>query len=287
MPDLANRSDHEAALAAAIRPVFLSIAAQGASPKWDEAGDELARALLSPLANIYGAGWRGFATSITDYEMNMAATRQKFVSQIDNADAQAKQLARSLIYAREDAWIAARRTARDIEPPAGESDISDELLTLYLLYGLPGKRPFGVGVRDQLAIPAGIPSLMSPMLRTDLQVLDRSTLPPAWEAHLADYVPGAGRGLVAITLGPEAASDIAVTETTRANSRAERAAAEDFERATGVRVVAYWQAENDSRTCPICNGLDGKPEAVWLREFPDGPPGHPNCRCWLTWKPEQ
>lgn len=280
MPDLLNRPEHELALAAAIRPVFLSIAAQGATPKWDEAEAALAAAMLPVLTAVDANARAAMGATLDLPQLSQGGGSVSDLS---------RTIARSLIYAREDAWIAARRTAREIEPPAGEADISDDLLMLYLLYGLPKRRPLEMGLTPfdgGIQAPRGIAGLMQPGLQNDLMRLDRLALSDAWEAHLADYVPGEGRGLVAVTLGPQAASDIAVTETTRANSRAERAAAEDFERATGKKIVAYWVTERDSRVCKTCLGLGGKAERVWLSEFPDGPPAHPNCRCWLSWEVE-
>jgi len=49
-------------------------------------------------------------------------------------------------------------------------------------------------------------------------------------------------------------------------------------------LTAYWNAYNDSRTCPVCSALDGKPESYWIADYPTGPPAHPNCRCWKDYK---
>lgn len=37
--------------------------------------------------------------------------------------------------------------------------------------------------------------------------------------------------------------------------------------------------------CKICAPLDGHSEKIWGAEFPEGPPAHPNCRCYLHWVP--
>ena len=46
---------------------------------------------------------------------------------------------------------------------------------------------------------------------------------------------------------------------------------------TGVKKVR-WNAEDDHRTCGVCNELDGK--VFLLAEVP--PKQHYNCRCWIT-----
>ena len=51
----------------------------------------------------------------------------------------------------------------------------------------------------------------------------------------------------------------------------------------GRTLVAIWVCEKDSRTCPICLGLDGHSEIVWRETYPGGPPGHVNCRCYTIW----
>lgn len=270
MPDLANRADHEAALLAAIQPVFVSLAAQGAKPDWEAGKRNLVRVIEPVLREV---DWQASKT------IQFPGTTITPQASADRAHEQAVILAAELIATRKELWQAAREQAAAIETPPGEADISDEALMLYLLYGLPKRRPEEFN-RITL-MPIGVEP--SPLARLN----NSAALSDAWETHLAQYVPADGRGLVAEYLGPERAQSIAVTETTKANSRAEMAAAEDFERATGVRIVAYWVTEKDSRVCPTCEGLGGKAESVWLREFPDGPPAHPNCRCFLSWDTER
>lgn len=76
---------------------------------------------------------------------------------------------------------------------------------------------------------------------------------------------------------PQRAEMIAVTETTRAATEAERALADEIFRESNIRMIPIWNTENDERVCPICGPRDGK-------EITDGeyPPAHPNCRCWTT-----
>lgn len=267
MPDLANRTAHERALADAIAPVFLAIAAQGDRPDWEGAKRDLVSSIEWRLADI-------------DYNARLAMALPGVVVERRDSAASAHEqaiiLAAELIATRKAEWQAAREEAAKIKPPEGEEELSTDLAMLYLLYGLPKRTLFPV---------SSMPGL-SPDLRNRLVAMERHELSASWEEHLAKYVPYEGRGLAERWLGSQAQEDIAVTETTKASSKAERAAAEDFERATGTRILAYWYTADDDRVCPLCGPLHAKAEQVWLREFPDGPPAHPRCRCWLTWKGE-
>ena len=81
---------------------------------------------------------------------------------------------------------------------------------------------------------------------------------------------------------------IAVDMTTTAISDGQRGAAQ---RMGGGRtnegfpytIELFWKTERDDRVCPRCAPLDGQPEEVWSRIFPEGPgPAvHPRCRCEL------
>lgn len=76
---------------------------------------------------------------------------------------------------------------------------------------------------------------------------------------------------------PVRAEMIAVTETTRAATEAEKEVAADIEKESGVKMVPVWQTNDDERVCPVCGPKHDK-------EITDGeyPPAHPNCRCWTT-----
>lgn len=78
-----------------------------------------------------------------------------------------------------------------------------------------------------------------------------------------------------------------VTETTAANSAGELAYADEHEAETGVKLLATWNTERDGHVCEICAPLDGKDDEEWRDDFPDGPPAHPSCRCWLEFEPAE
>jgi hypothetical protein len=52
-------------------------------------------------------------------------------------------------------------------------------------------------------------------------------------------------------------------------------------------LVAVWITERDDRVCPICSPLDRQREESWIGQYPFGPPAHPNCRCYLEYRPRQ
>jgi hypothetical protein len=85
--------------------------------------------------------------------------------------------------------------------------------------------------------------------------------------------------------GVKRANVIGVTETTRAISWGEAAAAGLVEAAISMRLEPEWEAEGDGSTCAVCNALDGEGRATWWPRFPFGPPGpHSGCRCRFRWK---
>ena len=85
-----------------------------------------------------------------------------------------------------------------------------------------------------------------------------------------------------IIFGRPRAEGIGVTETTTAIT-----AGDDWAAAYAMvflfgeedRLEEYWDASLDSHVCPVCTRLHGRTKRYWSREFPDGPPAHPNCRC--------
>jgi hypothetical protein len=80
---------------------------------------------------------------------------------------------------------------------------------------------------------------------------------------------------------------IATTEITRAYATGQaEAGAALKEQYPDVRVVKTWFTNNDDRVCPICGPLNGEEvdeDEEFAGEF-DGPPGHPGCRCWVSYR---
>jgi hypothetical protein len=72
------------------------------------------------------------------------------------------------------------------------------------------------------------------------------------------------------------AESIAITETTRAYSRA----TSQYQRELadmGITMERFNLTANDELVCPYCGPLHMKPESEWPNQ--DGPPWHPRCRC--------
>lgn len=78
--------------------------------------------------------------------------------------------------------------------------------------------------------------------------------------------------------GPVRADMIASTEVTRAAVQGERSVIAEIE-AEGVQMQRFWITSQDELVCPICSPLHERPYSEWSFQFPDGPPGHPRCRC--------
>lgn len=80
--------------------------------------------------------------------------------------------------------------------------------------------------------------------------------------------------------GPTRAEGIATTETTVAQSAGgEIAVAGTF----GLSALDTWFTRDDNRVCPICAPLHEVNRDVWAVKFPNGPPAHPRCRCWILY----
>lgn len=77
---------------------------------------------------------------------------------------------------------------------------------------------------------------------------------------------------------PVRAKMIAITETTRAASQA-TTSYKDYLSERGINMTRIWNTDADELVCPICSPLNGKTEADWGSEYPDGAPAHVNCRC--------
>lgn len=96
--------------------------------------------------------------------------------------------------------------------------------------------------------------------------------------------PEAKQAAIDRLFGPSRAHVIGVTETTRAVSWGEAAAAGLVEAAISMRLEPEWEAESDAGVCEECDSLDGTGRAIWSADYPFGPPGpHAGCRCRFRW----
>jgi hypothetical protein len=128
--------------------------------------------------------------------------------------------------------------------------------------GQPGAGGTGIGQPGSLPViqPATQPTAPQPTVQPDPdEVIDQA-------------------------FGPSRVENIAVTETTGAASAAGEIA---VDATVGRNEEDRWFTAEDQRVCPICAPLNGKNRSDWSRFFPDGPPAHPRCRCWIEYAFEQ
>lgn len=86
-----------------------------------------------------------------------------------------------------------------------------------------------------------------------------------------------------VILGPERADRTAATETTAAQSAGGEAARNE----TGtLSDQDTWFTRKDDRVCPVCEPLHRAKRSEWSAKFPEGPPAHPRCRCWIRYEGE-
>jgi hypothetical protein len=51
-----------------------------------------------------------------------------------------------------------------------------------------------------------------------------------------------------------------------------------------LKLLKVWHTQRDEKVCKICGPLDGKNQRFWEDKYENGPPAHPNCRCFLTYQ---
>ena len=110
----------------------------------------------------------------------------------------------------------------------------------------------------------------------------------------------AGGAAPAAVFTPSRVGSIAATEVTRTISAGETAARRevagdessgDSLRADPLAIadstIAIWWTEKNAANppCKICRPLHRKPYDSWGSMFPNGPPAHQNCRCWIIYEP--
>lgn len=52
---------------------------------------------------------------------------------------------------------------------------------------------------------------------------------------------------------------------------------------TSPNLLIYWVTAGDAAVCRICSPLNQLEYERWRERFPNGPPAHPNCRCFLSY----
>jgi hypothetical protein len=101
-----------------------------------------------------------------------------------------------------------------------------------------------------------------------------------WQAEIKQgKSPDVTSGLLQI-FGPERAERVAITETTAAATAGSETAVIQN---SGLSDDDLWITEDDEKVCPICSPLHLKPRSVWSLKFPQGPPAHVRCRCYIRY----
>ena len=112
--------------------------------------------------------------------------------------------------------------------------------------------------------------------RTGLRVSLRGIVVGGMPVGLADL-----RQVTVRWLGPARWSNVATTETTRAQHFGSEYGVEET---VGLSKDDYWVTSGDAKVCPVCAPLNGTTRPVWSRKFPGGPPEpHVNCRCYISY----
>jgi len=118
-------------------------------------------------------------------------------------------------------------------------------------------------------------------LVTDLNLKTQKRLQQVISNFLAD--PGKDFDALvenlSATFGPSRATNIAITETTRAFEAGKDIYIDQL-RKIGVKTEPVWHTMQDEIVCPICEPNDGKRKSEgWTAP---GIPAHPRDRCWTT-----
>lgn len=82
---------------------------------------------------------------------------------------------------------------------------------------------------------------------------------------------------------PDRWAALAATDVTRAATAGGELVAAVAAMQVGRSPEALWHTAGDSKVCPFCAPLDQQPRAVWSAIAPQGPPAHPNCRCFIDY----
>lgn len=257
MPDLANRYPYERVIAGTLfllqqkqhrRLLDLVASNQTVTDEyWKRNRDELASALALSLAPVYEVSANALYGDIATNRRNAREWAVK----------------RAL-------KIADEATAKDREAYGKLKQQHDaELAAAYLLL-----RPYERPPVSRLA-PPGLDRLFGPNRATTLAV---TSITGAHTAGQRSAI-AASRGLLKpIPLGgygkPILVDEIPI---------AKEISPDEVPFAMFATGIWIWNTSEDDKVCPICRPLNQKPSEEWAEEFPEGPPAHPNCRCWLEY----
>lgn len=87
-------------------------------------------------------------------------------------------------------------------------------------------------------------------------------------------------------------ANMAATEVTRAAVAGGEYSASVHDAGMTEPALAFWytstnkKGQPDDRVCRICRPLHLTERENWQQYFPEGPPAHPMCRCWIDYQPQ-
>lgn len=179
-----------------------------------------------------------------------------------------------------------------------EADIADDTKRLLIAFFLLAQSEMG-SVTDRLIDPdaaglaaADYASRRASELGKDLTSTLRDRVTTAAEEARTGLERGESSSKTTAQLGTriqeiatKQAESTGVTETTAANSAGEIEFKRQHKKETGIVLLGAWSASLDSKTCKVCRGLDGTDEEIWGEKYPEGPPAHVQCRCFILWSP--
>lgn len=102
--------------------------------------------------------------------------------------------------------------------------------------------------------------------------------------RLASVAPDAVETAAESVFGSDRVEKIAVTTTSDVIVRGGEIT---IQQTVGQSEDDTWYTEEDSKVCPICRPLHRQSRSTWSRFFPEGPPAHPHCRCWIEYAHEK
>jgi hypothetical protein len=124
----------------------------------------------------------------------------------------------------------------------------------------------------------------SRQLSWDLDDTNQEVINRTYLKQLQGETLTAAQSALAVLSSLNRIETIAITETTRAASEGEEAAAGRIQIVRGMLLMPYWFTQRDERVCPVCGPLHDQPGTVWRHRFASGPPAHVRCRCWREWR---
>jgi len=86
----------------------------------------------------------------------------------------------------------------------------------------------------------------------------------------------------AVVFSPARIATIATTEVTGAVTASEGIVLAKLLR-PDKQLTAIWHTAEDELVCDVCGPLNGTDKIIFGSVAGDGPPCHPNCRCWLDY----